>query len=198
MKRYILRLSDVFLEEGFTSGEVVDLRGIEGTSCYCSADSAAILRERLSEIPLEAIHWIDTGDYHYLTLMFLERIREPFRLVLIDNHPDDQESAFEEPGMLSCGSWVRAARELDFYTEDPSAPAYLSIDLDYLKPEEFKTDWDQGAADFGEMMAAIRERTASGRIIGIDICGGLTRSKGAQDKDLTLNLKVREKLSELF
>lgn len=195
MKKYILHLSDLFSEEGFSDGEELDLRDVEGTNCYCGSDSAEELRTRLKDVPADAVHWIDTGDYHYLTLLFLEKIKEPFSLILIDNHPDDQPSAFDEPGLLSCGSWVRDARKLDFFTASPSAPVYLSIDLDYLSPDEFRTDWNQGTASVDMMLEDIRKAVSGRRIIGIDICGGITLSKGAKDSDLLMNRRLRERIS---
>lgn len=195
MKKYILHLSGLFSEEGFSDGEELDLRDVEGTNCYCGSDSAEELRTRLKDVPADAVHWIDTGDYHYLTLLFLEKIKEPFSLILIDNHPDDQPSAFDEPGLLSCGSWVRDARKLDFFTASPSAPVYLSIDLDYLSPDEFRTDWNQGTASVDMMLEDIRKAVSGRRIIGIDICGGITLSKGAKDSDLLMNRRLRERIS---
>ena len=64
---------------------------LEGTNCYCCDESAAIIREKVSQLPLDAVHLIGTGDYHYVSLFYLERISHPFRLVLFDNHPDDQK-----------------------------------------------------------------------------------------------------------
>lgn len=198
MKRYILHLSDVFFDEEFSDGEGIDLRDVESINCYCAPQSADVLRERLKDIPAQALHWIDTGDYHYLTLFFLEKLKEPFNLVLIDNHPDDQPSSFEEPGMLSCGGWVLEARKLEHMVNSPAAPVYLSIDLDYLSPDEFRTDWSQGSASFERMLEDIRQAVNGRRILGIDICGGITRSKGATDNDLLLNRRLREKISGLL
>ena len=232
---------------GFRSQAVVDCRDIVGTNCYCSDEALSELRRRLSEVPLDTIHWIDTGDYHYLTALFLERIGEPFELVLFDNHPDDQAPAFGDSGLLSCGGWVAWARERipEFRQRtggavsppvrtvaardhvngrgpsaslggmspkgrssaggDPGAPklpecsdsdlpVYLSIDLDVLSREEFVTDWDQGEMRFSELLAAVRELAATRRILGIDVCGGLTRAKGAADSDLEKNLRLRTEL----
>lgn len=198
MKKYILALSDAYSEENFVSGEQVCLKDIEGTNCYCSEESAGLLRERLAGIPLEALHWIDTGDYHYLTLFFLERITEPFDLVLIDNHPDDQPSAFGECGIISCGDWMRHARQLKNFRDGDDYPVYLSIDLDFLHPDVFKTDWNQGSATLDDLSHIIRERIHGRRVIGIDVCGGLTRSKGATDADLLLNKEIRERLIGLL
>ena len=94
---------------------IVDFTGLEETMCFCGPESAAVIRQRIAEMERGAVgpgrlHWIDTGDYHYLTYFFLERLTRPFTLVLFDNHPDDQPSVFG-PDMLSCGGWVRTAME---------------------------------------------------------------------------------------
>lgn len=44
-----------------------------------------------------------------MSLLFLERINEPFNLVVFDNHTDYQESAFG--GLTSCGGWIGEAND---------------------------------------------------------------------------------------
>ena len=56
------------------------------------------------EVPY-GVHLLDNGNYHYLSALMTERIREPYTLILIDHHPDMQPSAFGCE-VLSCGSWV--------------------------------------------------------------------------------------------
>ena len=92
--------------------EVLDLRGLEGTRCYCdeAAEEEIVRRiapfryggERWREFP---IHFIDTGEYHYLSKFFVDTIDVPFTLLVLDNHTDMQEPAFGE-GLLSCGGWL--------------------------------------------------------------------------------------------
>jgi len=207
VKSVIINLSGVFDEEKFDKGELLDLCGMQGTNCYCSPESAALLRKAAADIPLDAVHWIDTGDYHYLTLFFLERLECDFELALFDHHPDNQPLAFEDERMLSCGSWVKKAQEtlphlknvtavgVDCYGGSRSGlPVYLSIDLDVLSPDEFRTDWDQGTLKLEELICKIKALTSGRKILGTDICGGITRSKKAADKDLRLNKAVRERL----
>lgn len=81
---------------------------------------------------------------------------------------------------------------------DPELPVYLSIDLDVLSPDEFKTDWDQGRMTASQLEFIMKDISSRHRILGIDICGGLTRSKGAADADLELNLAFREKLTSII
>lgn len=184
---------------------------LEGTNCYCSDESAAIIREKVSELPLEAVHLIGTGDYHYVSLFYLERICRPFRLVLFDNHPDDQKATLMD-GLLSCGSWVEEARRLELLRDsvwirlsedlaqfDPAGlPLYLSVDLDVLDKKYASTNWDQGTMSLEELCSAIDSLKSRGRIIGVDICGGLTIEKGASPEDLAKNKAAEEALLDLF
>lgn len=189
-----------------------DFSAFEGTNCYCSADSAERIRRAVAELPLHAFHEIGTGDYHYQTLFWLERVAEPFSLVLFDHHPDDQAGAFGAE-LLSCGSWVADARRLpclqadrwirdaaDFPALDslPALPVYISIDLDVLSKEFARTDWDQGDMTLEELSGAIRRLAAAHRILGVDLCGGNTPEKGASPADLALNASAGEALFGLF
>ena len=109
----LMEMSSVYEEEGWPDlcphATRLDFRSLEGTSCYCGDDASANIREAISGFGASGIHWIDSGDYHYLSLFWLEKLRDPFSLVLFDHHPDMQEPLFP---MLSCGSWVKEALRL--------------------------------------------------------------------------------------
>ena len=49
-----------------------------------------------------------SGDYHYLSALWLRRFTEPFTLVSFDNHPDWDI----RPPHWACGSWLSRAIEL--------------------------------------------------------------------------------------
>ena len=188
--------------------DVRDFRSLGGTMCFCEAESAAVIRDRLSgsdpsdpsDRKGSLIHWIDTGDYHYLTYFFLERIGRPFELWLLDNHPDDQESVFGDD-LLSCGGWVRTARERlpmlrrvrwnDNYGTRNKAklPVYVSIDKDLMSREFARTDWSQGVMTLPALLDELE--TLRGReILGVDICGGLSEPKGAGEVDFEINART--------
>ena len=95
----------------------VGMEDIEGTGCYCDPEAEEEIRRRLEPFRAARIRWIDSGDYHYVTKILAEFQEEPFVLVLIDNHPDDQEPAFGGD-VLSCGSWVKAMREGNPFLEE--------------------------------------------------------------------------------
>ena len=105
-----------------------DLTGIPGTNGYLSEDAASEIRRRLDRISFDrhglyGLHFIDSGNSHYMTRLLTERLRIPYCLILIDHHPDLQPPAFG--GLLSCGSWVRASLE-----EDPFLRQVLLIGPD--------------------------------------------------------------------
>jgi len=106
----LMKMSSVYDEEGWSElckdAEIINLRSLEGTSCYCEEAARKYIKNVISSFDPSGIHWLDSGDYHYLSLFWLEKIGEPFSLVLFDHHPDMQAPAFP---MLSCGGWMRDA-----------------------------------------------------------------------------------------
>ncbi len=77
-------------------------------------------------------------------------------------------------------------------------PLYLSIDLDLLSHEFARTDWDQGSLSLGSLVESLRKVCYGHQLLGVDICGGLCRSKGATDRDLAINAATRIVLKNLF
>ncbi len=86
-------------------GTYIDMTALDGTTFFCEDEASMAIRKAIEKQPLSGIHWIDSGDYHYVSLFWLERIQEPFVLLMMDHHTDMQESAFGA-GILSCGSWL--------------------------------------------------------------------------------------------
>ena len=192
--------------------------------CYCDAEAEAEIRRRLAPVADAGIRWIDSGDYHYVTKILAEFQTEPFVLVLVDNHPDDQEPAFG--GVLSCGSWVREMRDnplvKDVWTLGPdhrirsatvdreleasiddllealeSQRVYLSIDKDVLRREEARTDWSQGSYSLETLAGWLRQFMRM-NVVAIDLCGELTPEKGATPEDLRINGETNRYLQELL
>ena len=106
----ILKLSSLYDDESWSipGALTIDLRSLEGCCCYCDEQATAVLEEAFPE-PLPRLRWLDSGDYHYLSHLLACREKEPFHLILLDNHPDNQDPAFG--GVLSCGSWVKEMRQ---------------------------------------------------------------------------------------
>lgn len=84
---------------------------LEGRDGYCTREAAQAIRQEIRKKELEDLHFLDSGNYHYLTKFWLERIREPFDLVVFDRHNDMQPSALLP--LTSCGNWLlESLREL--------------------------------------------------------------------------------------
>ena len=89
-------------------GVVIDCSKIPGTNGYCDEAAENRLRSLIADFSYRGIHFLDSGNYHYLTLLWMEKIREDYSLLLFDNHPDCKPPAFN---LLSCGGWVATALE---------------------------------------------------------------------------------------
>ena len=93
----------------------LDMSDIEGTNCYLDDSARSRIERRLCEVGAfeePDIHFIDSGNYHYMSLMFLnelDRKNEEFNLLVFDNHPDMKPAAFG--GITSCGGWILEAAE---------------------------------------------------------------------------------------
>ena len=104
------------LADAFPDAKNLDFTAFTGVRGYCDEVSRRQLSLALSDVPTEGIHFLDSGNYHYLSLLFLEKISSPFSLVVFDHHTDMQPSAFD--GLLSCGSWIwEAVHAISFLKE---------------------------------------------------------------------------------
>lgn len=107
LKILMMDFSGIYEEQQFWRGKEVsrvEARDIPGTNCYCDEDAMNEIRSRIAPYPSGEIHFIDSGNYHYMTRIWLEKISEPFELLVFDNHTDMQPPAFG--GLLSCGGWI--------------------------------------------------------------------------------------------
>lgn len=216
MDSLICDFSGVYAQEGFDlSGALgIDLKDVEGTHCYCTAVEE--IEARLPE-KLPWLRWLDSGDYHYMTYILAKRETEPFHLVLLDHHPDNQEPAFGGE-VLSCGSWVKAMKEehpqlRDVLSIGPEGcpqdipegwlekrrgeRLYLSLDKDILDLAWARTDWTQGSHTLEQVTAILDRLLATGQVVALDICGELTEAKGATPEDLRINKETNITLYKL-
>lgn len=108
----LMNFTGIYKEQQFYQGRSpvwIDLEQLTGCSCYCDTEAADTIRERIKEFSGAKIHFLDSGNYHYMSLLWLEKVKVPFRLILFDNHTDMQPPAFG--GLLSCGGWAAEALE---------------------------------------------------------------------------------------
>lgn len=111
-----MNFSGIYKQQQFwQTGEIqrniswVEVQELPGSNCYCDGDAMETLRQKLEEFDADGIHFIDSGNYHYMSRIWLEKLNTPFRLVVFVNHTDMQPPAFG--GLLSCGGWVAASLE---------------------------------------------------------------------------------------
>lgn len=172
---------------------ISEFSDVQGTDLYCDREAEGTIRAALDKIPLNAVHYIGNGNYHYISLFFLEKIQEDFDLILFDHHSDCQEGAFG-PALLSCGNWVLAAEQrlphlrsvrwtggpaTSSLPEDTAGipedtsdvPVYVSIDLDILSKEYIETVWDQGSMNPDTLERLLEGIFRSRKVLGVDVCG---------------------------
>lgn len=195
----------------------VDFRQVEGTACYCDAEAEEAILGTLPEV-LPRLRWIDSGDYHYVSCLLAQRVKQPFHLVLLDHHPDNQEPAFG--GVLSCGSWVRDLRDRTPFLQEvltigpdgcpADVPAgwleahrgdalYISVDKDILSRTYARTDWTQGEHTLPQLEGILaRLLDAPARILSVDVCGECPQHKGATPEDLRINRETNIELQKFI
>ena len=103
----IMNFSHIYEEERFFQHEKVhwlDCTDMLGTDCYCADEAKEEIRNCIADIPVQGIHFIDSGNYHYVTEFWLEKIEAPFCLFVFDHHSDMEKPLFGD--ILSCGSWI--------------------------------------------------------------------------------------------
>lgn len=98
------------MQDFYAQDEVkwIDFEDLSGVRGYCEEEAAEKIREKIRNEKIE-VCYIGSGNYHYMTLFLLEKIQEPFSLILFDHHTDMKLSLFED--LLSCGCWVKWALE---------------------------------------------------------------------------------------
>ena len=123
----------------------LSLGEMEGTNLYCSEEAEAGIRFLIREAGVEGIHLIDHGNYHYVSKLYLDEIREETALIVLDHHTDLQAPGLFD--LLSCGNWIRAVIGKNPYVKricllGPSKHAFAELEeemaakVDYLSEEE--------------------------------------------------------------
>ena len=81
----VMNFSHVYENEKFYLSEEynwVDCTNIIGTNGYCDESALVVLKEKVQAIKAEGIHFIYSGNYHYISHLWLEKIVEDFILDL--------------------------------------------------------------------------------------------------------------------
>ena len=143
-----------YAEEEISWTELSDL---SGCNCYCDAEASDRIRKEIQAFTGKGLHFIDSGNYHYMPRLWLEKLQIPFRLLVFDNHTDMQPPAFG--GLLSCGGWIAASlEELPLLQEvilvGPDEEAYTQVEPDlqqkvfFLSREKLSTMTAEEKEDF--------------------------------------------------
>ena len=200
MKKAVLLVDilGVYEAQGFTSWLEMSgipyveapVRGTEGTHCYCDGEAEEALLKAVGRADA-GVRFIGSGDYHYLTCLLAQGISKPFSLVLMDNHPDNQEPALGD--VLSCGGWVKdlqnrcpALEEVltigpegcpqdipeGWLEERKGRDVYVSLDKDIMGPQYAVTGWSQGRRSLDDVKGMLERILTSGvNVLAVDVCG---------------------------
>ena len=135
----IMNFSGIYKNQNFYKDHAekeifwTELSDLSGCNCYCDAEASDRIRKEIQAFTGNGIHFIDSGNYHYMTRLWLEKLQIPFRLLVFDNHTDMQPPAFG--GLLSCGGWIAVSlEELPLLQEvilvGPDEEAYTQVESD--------------------------------------------------------------------
>lgn len=189
-KVIVYNFTNVYNEEKFIErNKFIDLSSLYGTECIlANKEMSKIIKKE----DLNAIHFIDSGDYHYLTKLFCDLISFPFILIAMDHHTDMQNDGFNA---LTCGNWINYVKENknlkriiiigpdSSYQDDKiiickkidltkfELPIYISIDKDIMAKSVINTNWDQGEYQEIDILNDLKEMLINNKVIGMDICG---------------------------
>lgn len=114
----IMNMSQIYEQEDFYRHwrfHWIDCADLSGVNCYCMPEAGQLLRQRIAPFGPEGVHFLDSGNYHYISEFWLEKIAEPFHLVVFDYHSDMQPPQF--PNLLSCGGWVQQVLDTNAFLQ---------------------------------------------------------------------------------
>ena len=106
-ENFILDFTHIYIDENIEQTENIvriDCSDILETDLYCTRKGEAEIQKRIENFSINGVHFIDSGNYHYITKIMTDKINKKFSLVLYDHHTDMQKPMVE--GMTSCGDWA--------------------------------------------------------------------------------------------
>lgn len=112
----IMNFSHVYERESFYRHENInwiDCTDIKGTNCYCDNYAENVIKERIKSYSPCGLHFIDSGNYHYISEFWINLLQKDFILIVFDHHSDMQKPLFGD--IISCGSWIMKAIEENHY-----------------------------------------------------------------------------------
>jgi len=137
MKIDVLNFSGIYESEGFYKDleevRFLDFKDISGTNCMCDDAARDEIMKRIGDRLPYGLHFIDSGNYHYISALYSEMIKEPFSLVVLDHHPDMQRPMFD---ILSCGGWVLEVLDKNPYVRDVHIIGAAGNLIEELAPDD--------------------------------------------------------------
>ena len=124
------------IEKNIENLKRIDLSDLSGTTMYCSPEAKQEIEKRLTHYVPHGIHFLDNGNYHYMTKIFTEKIHHSFSLVLFDHHNDMHQPLIHD--LTSCGSWAAEMLQENAYLKQliligPSPKTIKEIPEDFQK-----------------------------------------------------------------
>lgn len=77
----VMNFTGVYDYESFLRNPKIkwlDCRHLNGTECYCDEEGASALKRLIDGYSPQGIHFIDSGDYHYVTKFWTDKLDVPF------------------------------------------------------------------------------------------------------------------------
>jgi len=143
------RVYPASMEEDLAGLRRLDFTDISECNMYCAEAAWNELHRRIAPYGASGIHFLDSGNYHYMTRLLLELIAEPVTLVVWDNHTDMQLPQMS--CYASCGGWLRDVLEQN---EKVKRVVLIGPDEEYLALD--------GAATYPQLTAFSAKRLAQG------------------------------------
>ena len=140
-----------------------DCSAIGGSRLYCSRDAEEKIKALIAPVGVSGIHFIDSGDYHYISKIMTDFIKEPFTLVLIDHHTDMQDASLGGD-ILSCGNWAKKVLQENPYLQRLVLIGQEKKALDKLQSGARQQETDGKLVEIGNDVYMQYEKTKDGYI----------------------------------
>lgn len=111
----------------------IDCLDIKGTRGYCSEEAKAKIIKRIGDYLPAGIHFIDSGNFHYVSEFWIRKINYDFILIVFDHHSDMIKSMFGD--ILSCGSWILNALKDNQYLKQIILIGIAQEQVDLIDPK---------------------------------------------------------------
>ena len=111
----------------------IDCLDIKGTRGYCSEEAKAKIIKRIGDYLPAGIHFIDSGNFHYVSEFWIRKINYDFILIVFDHHSDMIKPMFGD--ILSCGSWILNALKNNQYLKQIILIGIAQEQVDLIDPK---------------------------------------------------------------